>query len=144
MSTGRIHKNLRTAAVAPNLPDYEQARVTFSWAAAREALDGLPDARGLNIAHEAVDRHVVAGRGDRCAIRWRGRKGACRDLSYAELAAESSRFAAALADLGVQPGERVFACCGRVPELYVAALGTLKLGAVFCPLFSAFGPEPLR
>ena len=140
----RIRKDPDSATVAPNLLDYDRARVSFSWARAREALDGLPDGGGLNIAYEAVDRHVTAGRGERCAIRWRGRKGARRDLSYAELAAESSRFAALLADLGVEPGERVFACCGRVPELYVAVLGTLKARAVFCPVFSAFGPEPLR
>ncbi|HEX6945076.1 MAG TPA: acetate--CoA ligase, partial [Casimicrobiaceae bacterium] len=59
-------------------------------------------------------------------------------------AAASNRFANLLGALGVGRGERVFACCGRIPELYVAALGTLKAGAVFCPLFSAFGPEPLR
>ena len=140
----RIRKDPSSAAVAPNLLDYGRARATFTWAAARAALDGLPGGNGLNIAHEAVDRHVAAGRGEHCAIRWRGRKGASRDLSYADLAAKSSRFAGVLADLGVQPGDRVFACCGRVPELYVAVLGTLKLGAVFCPLFSAFGPEPLR
>jgi acetyl-CoA synthetase len=44
----------------------------------------------------------------------------------------------------VGKGDRVFALLGRVPELYVAALGTLKNGSVFCPLFSAFGPEPIR
>jgi acetyl-CoA synthetase len=44
----------------------------------------------------------------------------------------------------VEPGERVFALAGRIPELYVAALGTLKAGCVFSPLFSAFGPEPIR
>ena len=38
----------------------------------------------------------------------------------------------------------MFVLAGRVPELYIAALGTLKLGAIFCPLFSAFGPEPIR
>ena len=140
----RIRKDPDSAAVPPNLLDYARARATFSWATAREALAGLPDGGGLNIAYEAVDRHVAAGRGEHCAICWRGRKGASRDLSYAELAAESSRFAALLADLGVVPGERVFACCGRVPELYVAVLGALKARAVFCPLFSAFGPEPLR
>jgi acetyl-CoA synthetase len=46
--------------------------------------------------------------------------------------------------LGVKPGERVFVLAGRIPELYVAALGTLKHGSVFCPLFSAFGPEPIE
>jgi acetyl-CoA synthetase len=44
----------------------------------------------------------------------------------------------------VAPGDRVVTLAGRRPELYVAALGTLAAGAVFCPLFSAFGPEPVR
>ena len=46
--------------------------------------------------------------------------------------------------LGVGRGDRVYVLAGRIPELYVAALGTLKNGSVFCPLFSAFGPEPIR
>ena len=49
-----------------------------------------------------------------------------------------------LKDLGVGRGDRVFALAGRIPELYVAALGTWKTGGVFCPLFSAFGPDPIR
>jgi len=49
-----------------------------------------------------------------------------------------------LRTLGVAEGERVFALAPRIPGLYVAALGTLKSGAVFCPLFPAFGPEPIR
>ena len=38
----------------------------------------------------------------------------------------------------------MFSLLGRTPELHIAALGALKAGAVFCPLFSAFGPEPVR
>ena len=49
-----------------------------------------------------------------------------------------------LADLGVGPGDRVMSLLGRQPEQYVAALGTLKARAVFSPLFSSFGPEPIR
>jgi pyruvate dehydrogenase E1 component beta subunit len=49
-----------------------------------------------------------------------------------------------LEGLGVQKRDRVCALAGRVPELYIAALGTLKHRSVFCPLFSAFGPEPIR
>jgi acyl-CoA synthetase (AMP-forming)/AMP-acid ligase II len=139
-----IHKDIAALPVLPNLVDYDRARATFSWSAARAQLDGLPGGRGLNIAYEAVDRHVAAGRGDRVALRWLGREGARRDVSYAQLSALSSRFAHALEALGVERGERVFAVCDRRPELFVAALGTLKRGAVFCPLFSAFGPEPLR
>ena len=56
----------------------------------------------------------------------------------------SNRFANLLRDLGIGRGERVFSLLGRIPELYVAALGTLRNGSVFCPLFSAFGPEPVR
>jgi acetyl-CoA synthetase len=130
------------AVVVPNVPDLEAARRSFTWAGARAALDGLPGGRGLNIAHEAVDRHVPA-LGDRVAIRWRGRDGAAQDVTYAALAARSSQFAHLLADLGVGRGERVFVLCPRVPELYAAALGTLKRGAVLCPLFPAFGPEPI-
>ena len=48
------------------------------------------------------------------------------------------------ASLGIGRGEAVFSLSGRVPALYSAVLGTLKRGAVFCPLFSAFGPEPIR
>jgi acetyl-CoA synthetase len=129
--------------VEPNLKDYAAACAGFSWEAARARLDGLPGGRGLNIAHEAVDRHAQGPRAARAALRCVGRRGA-RELSYAALRAETSRFANALARLGLRPGERVFSLLGRVPELHVAALGSLKARAVFCPLFSAFGPEPLR
>jgi acetyl-CoA synthetase len=139
-----IRKDPRSLRVAPHLADYAEACRTFSWEAAEKELDGLPGGRGLNIAHEAVDRHAVGARAGRTALRWIGKAGALREASYAELRAESSRFANVLAGLGVAAGDRVFALAGRIPELYAAALGTLKHGAVFCPLFSAFGPEPVR
>jgi len=130
--------------VRPNLVDYARARREFSWEQAARALDGLPDGRGLNLAHEAVDRHAAGPRRARTALRLLAKSGAARDVSYGELAALSGRFANALGALGVARGERVFALCGRTLDLYVAALGALKAGAVFCPLFSAFGPEPIR
>jgi acetyl-CoA synthetase len=49
-----------------------------------------------------------------------------------------------LRGLGIGKGDRVFSLLGRTSQLYVAALGTLKNASVFCPLFSAFGPEPIR
>ncbi len=137
-----LHKRA-SPAVVPNLRDYAGECQAFSWEKAAGALDGLPGGRGLNIAHEAVDRHVAHGRGDKVALRWRGKGGAQRDLSYAELARETNRFANALGELGVQPGERVFVMMGRQPELYVAVLGALKARCVVSPLFSAFGPEPI-
>jgi acetyl-CoA synthetase len=126
------------------LPDYSEARASFSWEKARRGLDGLPRGAGLNIAHETVDRHAAGPRAGHVAIRWVDRDGSLREYTYAELRSLTSRFAKALGSLGVQPGDRVFAVTGRIPELYIAALGALKLRAVFCPLFSAYGPEPLR
>jgi acetyl-CoA synthetase len=128
---------------APNLVDYERERARFSWEAARRRLDGLPGG-GLNVAHEAVDRHVARGRGGTVALRWLGKRGERREIDYAELRSLTARFAAVLGELGVEPGDRVYTLLGRLPELYVAALGTLRQGAVYCPLFSAFGPEPVR
>ena len=54
--------------LTPNLDDYDRVRATFTWAAARAELEGLPDRRGLNIAHEAVDRHAAGPRGGHVAI----------------------------------------------------------------------------
>ena len=116
----------------------------FSWRAAAPAITGLPHGRGLNIAHEAVDRHLQLGRGGHVAVRSIGADGRVTDLTYAALAERTSRFAGVLDRLGVGPGEHVFSLMGRGPDLFVAALGTLKHASVFCPLFSAFGPEPVR
>jgi acetyl-CoA synthetase len=128
--------------VSPDLADGEPDRASFTWERARAQLDGLSHG-GLNIAHEAVDRHAGGPRADHTALRWLGRDGTTVEYSYADLAALSNGFANVLTDLGVQAGDRVFALAGRIPQLYVAALGTLKVGGVFCPLFSAFGPEPI-
>ena len=138
-----IHKAPVQGATQPNLGDYAAMRQGFSWAAARAELDGLPDG-GLNIAYEALDRHVKKGKSGKLALRWLGKNGEVRDFTYGDLAAASNRFANVLRAAGIGKGDRVFALAGRVPELYIAALGTLKNGSVFCPLFSAFGPEPVR
>jgi acetyl-CoA synthetase len=68
----------------------------------------MPDG-GLNIAYEAVDRHVAEGRGDRVALRWIAKGKRASDFTYAELAAQSARFCNGLAKLGMEPGDRVFA-----------------------------------
>ena len=130
--------------IAPNLADYGSVRAEFSWEAARRSLDGLPGGGGLNIAHEAVDRHAQGARANHLALRWLGKSGAVRDFTYRDLAVETSRFANVLAGLGVQAGERVFVLAGRIPELYIAVLGALKQRCVVSPLFSAFGPEPIH
>ncbi len=129
-------------SLPPNLAAYAEVYEGFAWEEKERDLDGLPGG-GWNIAHEAIDRHVRDG-GDRVAIRWLGRRGDFKEYTYAELAELTSRFASGLRGLGVGKGDRVFILSTRIPELYVATLGTLKNGSVASPLFSAFGPEPIE
>jgi acetyl-CoA synthetase len=123
--------------------DYAAFRSSFSWEAARGELEGLPGG-GINIAHEAIDRHAAGARRDHIALRWLGKNGAIQDFSYAKLRDLSNRFANVLRQLEVGAGERVYILTGRLPELYIAALGAWKNRSVVCTLFSAFGPEPIR
>ena len=139
-----IRKTPDAWKIRPHLLDYGKSCAGFSWDEVRREFAGLPGGKGLNIAHEAVDRHLGGPRQDRLAMRWLGKEGTVRDLTFADLSRESSRFANVLRKLGVAKGERVFVLAGRIPELYFAALGALKNGSVFCPMFSAFGPEPIR
>ncbi|MFT7598013.1 MAG: acetyl-CoA synthetase [Acidimicrobiales bacterium] len=125
------------------MDSYQETCNSFTWDQARATLDGLPNDRGLNIAYEAVDRHVNGGRGHLVAIRWLPKSGETVDVTYAELARRTNRFAGALHQLGYRGGHGVATLSGRVLDLYVAALGTLKGGGVYTPLFSAFGPDPI-
>ncbi len=127
----------------PAAPADDAAIAARVWDAARAELDGLPGGRGLNIAHEAVDRHAAGPAAGRVALRCIGRDGDVTEVTYAELRERTSRFASLLRGLGVRPGDRVFSLLGRGADLYVAALGTLKNASVFAPLFPAFGPEPV-
>ncbi len=116
---------------------------TFDWDVARRMLAGLPGG-GLNIAHEAADRHVADGNGHRPALLCLGRRYERRQLSYLDLADGSGRVAAFLQRLGLNKGDVVAVLLDRSAEFFLAALGTWKAGGVFCPLFSAFGPGPLK
>jgi acetyl-CoA synthetase len=123
--------------------DYMASRASFSWDEARQSLAGLPHG-GVNIAYEAVDRHAAGERANHEALRFIRADGTAHSLTYTDLAEQTGRFAGVLHGLGIGRGERIFSLMGRSPELYVAVLGTLKNASVFCPLFSAFGPEPVR
>ncbi len=138
-----IKKSLAALDVPPNLPNYRQAYSAFSWENICQELSGLPHRGGLNIAYEAVDRHANGPRCDHLALRWLGKDGTSRDFTYGQLQLLTNRFANVLRRLGLVRGDRVFVLAGRIPDLYIAALGTLKNISVFCPLFSAFGPEPI-
>lgn len=137
-----IRKTLSDLPVAPNWADYEATRASFSWREARRALAGLPGG-GLNIAFEAVERHAAGQYAGRAAFRFLSPDRGPRNISYRQLSQLTNRFANVLSTLGLGKGDRLFVLAGRIPELYIAVLGGFKIGAVVCPLFSAFGPEPL-
>ncbi|MFW3615477.1 acetate--CoA ligase [Billgrantia antri] len=129
-------------SLSPTLPDYAAVRASFNWSDARAQLNGMPG--GINVAHAALDRHLDSPMASQAAIRFLPREGDPVEITYRELAARANRFANMLSMLGLQPGDGVYCLAHRIPDLYAAALGTLKHGGVFTPLFSAFGPEPIR
>ena len=138
-----IRKDLSLLNPRPNMIDYSSAKAAFDWKSARSLVEGLPGGKGLNIAHEAVDRHARGGWSEHVALLWIGKSGERREITYRALREDTNRFANMLRSLGLGRGDRVFTLLGRVPELYIAVLGSLKANCVTSPLFSAFGPEPI-
>jgi acetyl-CoA synthetase len=138
-----IIKDPNSWSVKPNLINYQKTYTEFDWKQIYRELDGLPNGGGINIAHEAVDRNANGPRRDKLALRWLGKDGEVMDFTYGDLKVQTNRFANILRQFGVAKGNRVAVLAGRIPALYIAALGALKNASVFCPLFSAFGPEPI-
>jgi acetyl-CoA synthetase len=137
-----IHKP-SSFLVAPNLGDWQSSRQGFDWSSIEKEIDGTPGG-GLNVAYEAIDRHVAKGNGAKTAMLWEGKNGEKETYTYEDMRRQTNKFANLLEALGVQKGERVFTFMERLPEIYFAFFGTLKAGCVIGPLFSAFGPDPVR
>ena len=98
----------------------------------------------LNITESCLDRHLASPTRTRAAIVWEGEPGDTRTLTYFELHREVVRFAARLADLGVQPGDRVAIYMGMVPETAIAMLACARLGAAHSVIFGGFSSDALR
>ncbi|KQX05695.1 MULTISPECIES: acetate--CoA ligase [unclassified Leifsonia] len=98
----------------------------------------------LNVAYNCLDRHVLAGHGDRIAIHWEGEPGDSRDISYAELTAEVKRAANLLTSLGIEAGDRVAIYLPMIPEAVVAMLAIARIGAVHSVVFGGFSPDSLH
>lgn len=98
----------------------------------------------LNTCHNAVDRHVAAGRGDQAAILYDSPvTGAKRRISYAELKREVESFASVLHDFGVGKGDRVILYMPMVPEALVGMLACCRIGAVHSVVFGGFAAKEL-
>jgi acetyl-CoA synthetase len=98
----------------------------------------------LNVSYNCLDRHVIAGRGDRVAFHWRGEDGSERDITYAELLADVERFASALKDQGVTKGDVVGIYLPMIPEVVVAMLACARIGAPHNVVFGGFSAEAVR
>ncbi|PPF36837.1 acetate--CoA ligase [Rathayibacter sp. AY1C6] len=98
----------------------------------------------LNVAYNCLDRHVLAGHGDRVALHWEGEPGDSRSITYAELTAEVKRAANLLTSLGVRVGDRVAIYLPMIPEAVIAMLAVARLGAVHSVVFGGFSAESLR
>ncbi len=98
----------------------------------------------LNVSYNCLDRHVIAGRGERVAFHWRGEEGQERDITYAQLLAEVERCASALKDLGVRSGDVVGIYLPMIPEVVVAMLACARIGAPHNVVFGGFSAEAVR
>ncbi|MBI1217649.1 MAG: AMP-binding protein [Rhodobacteraceae bacterium] len=95
---------------------------------------------GLNACVECCDRHATP---DHVALEWENAKGERETYSFAQLRDLSARFAGMLAAAGIGPGDVVAGLLPRIPDLVVTILGTWRAGAVYQPLFTAFGPAAI-
>jgi acetyl-CoA synthetase len=98
----------------------------------------------LNVSFNCLDRHVLAGHGERVAFHWRGEEGEERDLTYAGLLADTERLASGLKARGVSKGDVVGIYLPMIPEVVVAMLACARIGAVHNVVFGGFAPSAVR
>lgn len=125
-----------------NLQNYDHAYANFDWAEVEKAFSWSVTGK-VNMAYEAIDRHLLTDRKDKVALKY---SDATRNESYtfADLSRLSNQFGNILRNLGIKKGDRVFVFMPRTPELYVSVLGTLKVGAIVGPMFEAFMEAAVR
>jgi len=140
------------AAADPEAWWLAQSKQLLDWA--QEPSQGLDESNPpfykwfadgkLNASANCLDRHVEAGNGERVAFHWRGEEGEERDVTYAELLADTQRFANALKDVGVGPGDVVGIYLPMIPEVVVAMLACARIGAPHNVVFGGFSAEAVR
>ena len=126
----------------PNLADYASTYASFDWKSVEPEFDWHKTGK-VNMAHEAIDRHVRGPRKNKVALIYTDGE-RVEKYTFEDLMRLSNRFANALARLGIRRGDRVFVFLPRVPETYIGILGILKLGAIPSPLFEAFMTDAVR
>ena len=153
----------RDKALIADESAYEEAEGDFEgwWAKQAEALDWFEpwdtvlndsdapffkwfEGGKINASHNALDRHVEAGNGDRVAFHWRGEEGEERDVTYAELLRDTQRLANVLKDRGIEPGDVVGIYLPMIPEVAVAMLACARIGAPHNVVFGGFSPDSVK
>lgn len=135
-------EKLAVEVESSNLGSYEEAVDRFRWEDVETQFSWAQTGK-VNLAYEAIDRHVAAGKGDKIALHYSDSTRS-ESISYAEMKRQSDKFANVLRGLGVKKGDRVFIFMPRTPELYYSLLGIIKIGAVAGPLFEAFMETAVR
>jgi len=97
----------------------------------------------LNASYNAVDRHVLEGRGDRVAFLFEGEPGDSRQITYSQLLIEVKKCANALAQLGIRSGDRVAIYMPMIPEAAIAMLACARVGAAHSVVFGGFSADSL-
>lgn len=123
------------------IENYQEFYDRFTPAVIEEHMIGSL-AEGFNVCEEICDKW--AGDADRVALKFEGDGRPAEELTFAELKEKSAQFANFLTSQGIGKGDRVAALLPRTPELLVVILGTLRAGAVYQPLFTAFGPGAIE
>ena len=136
-------KGNRKPKITPNIENLNDYKKDFDWENIFNEIPWLPGG-GLNNAYVCIDSHVEKGDGDKVAMIWHGKNDEKETYSFSDLKNQTDKFAAVLKKLGVKKGDRVFVFMDRLPECYISVFGGLKIGAIVGPLFSAFGPEPVK
>lgn len=98
----------------------------------------------INASYNCLDRHVLAGRGERVAIYFEGEPGDSRTLTYSELFDEVKKCANALIEIGIQDGDRVAIYMPMIPEAVISMLACARVGATHSVVFGGFSADSLQ
>ncbi len=126
-----------------NIGSYEERCKDFDWSIAKKELS-YKKGDAINIGYYCSDRNCESGLGSKLALIWESFTGEQKRFTFEDLKIHSNSFAHLLSQkLGLKNGDRIVIFMDKIPELYFAFLGILKMGGVVVPLFSAFGEESL-